>query len=283
MIVTFDNKKDAYAFKLYYSSKHFRGVRIVEIPAKADSFDVEFDTQENYEAFKAQALQYFDIDELLVDETGGGKNNRFDKLLAKDFMTLSAGATISDGSNGDIVSSINFANWRGSSCPTQLQNAIVLKDNLTRYQGIILKVRDNYTLTCGIESGGKFFAYGIGQMSSAVASCNRRNNTFGLSTNPSAGYNLNANDLVFVRFSNPTGGYFQFDVIRNNASYKTYQYDAPAGYQVYLGISQGWMGGGSNIVAQKVVGVKSGDKLCKKPLSADECKTITDEYNKVWG
>lgn len=282
MIITFDNKKDAYAFKLYYSSKNFRGVRIVEIPAKTDSFDVEFDSKENYEAFKAQVLQYFNADELVVDETGGGKNNRFDKLFAKDFITLSSGATISDGGNGDIVSSVNFANWSGGNCPTQLQNAIVLNDNLKRYQGIILKVRDNYTLACGIETGNKFFAYGMGQMNLAVASCNRSAKSFGLSTNPSAGYNINANDLVFIRYSNATGGYFQYDVIRNGTSYKTYQYDAPAGYIVYLGISQGWMGGGSNIVAQKVAGVKSGDSLCKKNLSAAEWKTLIDEYNNLW-
>lgn len=282
MIITFDNKKDIYPFKLYYRSRNFQGIKIVEIPQKCDAFDVQFNNKDDYEAFKAQALQYFDINELVVDETGGGKNNRFVKLTAKDFMGISTGATFSDDSNGNIISSVKFNNWNGSSCPTQLQNAVVIKDGISTYQGFLCKVVDGYFMAVGIEGGGKVWLYGVAQMNPARASCDKNAKTFGLSANPTSPYNINPTDILFVRYSNTFGGYLQVDILRNNQSWKTYQFDAPQGYTCYLGVSQGWMGGGKNIVATQCAGVLSGDKLCKKPLSNDEAKTICDEYNKLW-
>lgn len=280
--VTFDNVLDKNAFRFYCRGGSRPGIKIVDIIERTDSFDVDFENEEAFNAFKAQCDLFINSEVKILNEQEVVASGEFVKLKASDFTTLAefAGATLSDKGD-DIISSVAFRQWSASNgyAPTQAQNAICLKD-LSKYAGLLFKVKDVYSCVLGYKSKTHLKAFGIYQMLVAQLKLDLVSQRYGLDVNPSSTFNLEADDIVFARHLSDSGD-LRIEFIRNNAiiSGKSLRYTNTSNDEVLLGISQGWQGGGSNIVITKPMGVVKGSSFIKLNLTTDEVKKIAEAYN----
>lgn len=216
----------------------------------------------------------------------------FEQLTADHFVSLSGHATFSDGANGAIVSNTNFKQWTMGSTglgPTQLSNACILKDNITTYAGIVCEVTDEYTCAVGNKHTGdanRMYLYGAYGMNLAIVKSDINNNTFMLQPTPRNTFKPASGDLLYIRYT-PVG-----DRWRLNISALRQNYTLAAGNLTYtfqvaqeplLGVSAGWQGGGgTNLVARKVMGIRHGVSLIKEALNNDDVNAIKAEYAKIF-
>lgn len=216
----------------------------------------------------------------------------FEKLTADHFVSLSGHAKFSDGANGDIISDTKFKQWTMGSTgigPTQLSNACILKDNIATYGGLVCQVTDEYTCAVGNKHTGDLnhmYLYGVYGMNLAIVKSDINNNTFMLQPTPSKTIKPSNGDLLYIRYT-PVGNRWRMTIsaLRNNytlaAGNLTYTF--AVAQEPLLGVSAGWQGGGgTNVVASKVMGIRHGVDLIKETLSNDDVTRIKEEYYKIF-